>query len=94
MSKNNIATTGLSVKKSETPPTNELAIDTYLHCGLCIESRPQGLSPEEWSTLAIGYTSRGLQVWCTRHQANVVHVDFHGQSHYANTTCAAGEQDV
>jgi hypothetical protein len=78
---------GLSVKKSDTPPTNELAIDTYLHCGLCIKSRPQGISPAEWSSLLVGWTSRGLQVWCSRHRVNVIHVDFHGQTHFANTTC-------
>ena len=78
----------MSVTKSKEPPSNELVIDTYLHCGMCIDERPQGLSPEEWASLSVGYTPVGLQIWCIRHQVNVLHVDFHKEAHYANTTRA------
>lgn len=33
-----------------------------------------------------GWTPIGFQVWCTRHNANVVHVDFEGVKHPANRT--------
>ncbi len=61
-----------------------LSIKLYLHCKLCIESVPPDTSPAEWADLAIGWTDPGLQVWCNRHQCNVMHVDFEGHTHPAN----------
>jgi len=59
-------------------------IGMFFHCGECLKSRPNGESPRSWSRLEIGFTPVGLQVWCMRHDINVVHIDFEGQKHPAN----------
>lgn len=64
--------------------TKELAIGFYFHCKKCLEELPLDTSPREWAQLEIGYTPIGLQVWCRRHECNVVHVDFEGAKHPGN----------
>ncbi|MDP2661328.1 MAG: hypothetical protein Q8R28_11435 [Dehalococcoidia bacterium] len=59
------------------PRTNE--ISAFLHCGKCLREKPPGLSPREWASLEVGYTPQGLQIWCERHEVNVLHLDFMGQ---------------
>jgi hypothetical protein len=53
----------------------------YLHCGRCLDERPDGESPRDWARLSVGYTPIGVQVWCNRHDLNVVHIDFEGHTH-------------
>ena len=65
---------------------NTLAIEAFLHCALCLEERPPDRSPRDWQQLEIGWTAVGLQVWCRRHECNVVHIDFEGCQHPANLT--------
>lgn len=70
-------------------PTNENEIDGYLHCSLCLDEWKSGardVAPADFCRLNVGWTRRGLQVWCQRHQVNVVNIDFEGQQHPANTT--------
>lgn len=71
---------------------NSNNIFQYLHCGLCIEEIPKGTSPRAWSQLEVGMTDIGLQVWCKRHECNVVHIDFEGETHPANTSRKADVQ--
>jgi len=66
--------------------TNELSIKSYLHCGKCLDEMPDGLAPKEWSDVQAGWTDKGLQVWCNRHDCNVVNIDFEGNKHPADTT--------
>lgn len=77
-------------KKRAVP--NTLEIGAYMHCGKCIDEykrlTPAGESPATFSRLSVGWTRQGLQVWCQRHDCNVLHVDFQGQQHPANTTAA------
>ena len=54
-------------------------ISTFLHCKQCVEEIPEGIAPRDWARLEIGWTPKGLQVWCTRHECNVVALDFLGQ---------------
>ena len=63
--------------------TNEIV--SYFHCGFCIDQKPDGVSPRDWTQLEVGWTPQGLQVWCKRHECNVMHVDFEGHRHPANT---------
>ena len=56
-------------------------IIAFLHCKECLEELPEGRSPAEWSAHDVGWTKEGLQVWCRRHEANVLHVDFEGHQH-------------
>lgn len=77
---------------SEKPPISaDNQIEMYLHCGLCgreyfDEGKGEGLSPAEYSRLSVGWTARGLQVWCNRHEANVCNLDFEGHKHPAITS--------
>jgi len=54
-------------------------IQMFFHCGECLEEVPPGMSPQEYGSLEIGWTTAGIQVWCKRHNVNVVHFDFEGQ---------------
>ena len=63
---------------------NTLSITTYMHCRQCLHEIPENTSPQEYSSLDVGLTKQGLQVWCRRHQANIYHVDFEGRQHPAN----------
>jgi len=72
--------------------TNKLSILQYLHCGKCIAQKPLGVTMSEWGGYDIGWTKLGLQVWCKKHQCNIVHIDFEGQQHPANLT-APEEKD-
>lgn len=72
------------------PIPNELSISVYMHCSKCIDewkvgvSGTEGQSPATYSQLSVGWTPQGLQVWCRRHDCNVLHVDFEGTKHPAN----------
>ena len=65
---------------------NELSIVQYLHCGKCINEKPDNISPRDYAELEVGWTVEGLQIWCKRHEVNVVHIDFEGNKHPANIT--------
>ncbi len=82
--------------KKRTGPGNGLEIQMYLHCRRCVQElaercertgEPQ--SPRDYARLAVGWTPDGLQVWCNRHECNVLHVDFEGRKHPANLTAIA-----
>ena len=72
-------------------PGNDQEIGAYIHCGKCLHEIPAGTSPVEYARTEIGWTPRGFQVWCRRHDCNILHVDFEGQKHKANTTCKAAD---
>lgn len=64
-------------------------IMSYLHCGQCLNEFKEGAestighSPQSYASYEFGWTEAGLQVWCKRHDCNVVHIDFEGQQHPA-----------
>ena len=70
--------------------SNENVIRTFIHCGLCAKEKPKGVSLREWASLEVGWTKEGLQVWCKRHECNVVHIDFQGCQHPGNDTRKGG----
>ena len=51
-------------------------INQYMHCKKCLDELPSEVSPKEWSRMAVGRTDYGLQVWCNRHDSNIIHLDF------------------
>ena len=57
----------------------ESKIHTFIHCALCCEEVPAGISMQEYAMEEVGFTTEGIQVWCLRHNANVCHLDFDGQ---------------
>lgn len=68
--------------KPEIDP-RENHIEMFMHCGKCIRELPKGVSPRQWASLEVGWTKPGLQVWCKRHECNVLHVDFEKVKHPA-----------
>ena len=59
-----------------------LSITQYVVCSKCADelatlSPPQSL--QDYATMDVGFTDYGIQVWCRRHKANIVHIDFQGK---------------
>lgn len=71
------------ITKAGKIPVNN-GIRMFFHCSACINERPKGVAPREWSQLEVGFTARGIQVWCKRCELNIIHVDFEGFQHPAN----------
>ena len=36
-------------------------------------------SLQDYSRIDVGFTDRGIQMWCQRHQINICHVNFNGE---------------
>ena len=78
-------------KSTPIPNTNEIV--AFIHCGLCLKELQdivartgQAQSPRTYTRFEVGWTKLGLQVWCRRHEVNVLHMDFEGTKHPANTS--------
>lgn len=60
-------------------------------CSACADEVARGeagaVSLRAYSRLDVGFTERGLQVWCQRHERNVVHIDFGGHRPEADFRC-------
>lgn len=54
---------------------SKLEITAYIHCHKCLAELPLGTSPKEWSRTQTGLTPTGVQVWCNRHEINVMNLD-------------------
>lgn len=71
--------------------TADLQISAYLHCGKCVDEWKTDKSinaimpPRDYARLSVGWTPKGIQVWCNRHGVNVVNIDFEGAKHPAVT---------
>ena len=52
-------------------------------CAACMDEFSKGLSDaaslRDFMRMDIGFTTRGLQVWCQRHDRNIVEINFDGQ---------------
>jgi hypothetical protein len=72
------------MKGKRPEPSAENSIGAFFHCRRCLNELPVGTSPREWARLEAGWTAIGFQVWCQRHDVNVLHVDFEGCRHPAN----------
>ena len=51
----------------------------YFNCKKCVDELPIGETPESFGRLTVGWTKKGLQVFCVRHRLNVITLDFKGQ---------------
>ena len=60
-------------------------------CSKCYDDMAQGLSDsaslQTYAQLDVGFTERGIQIWCRRHDLNVCHVDFEGHLLDADFRC-------
>lgn len=74
-----------------------LAIRAYVHCNKCLaelKTQPalrDAFTAQQYAALDVGLTDAGLQVWCKRHDCNVMHIDFQGHNHPAVRAKAAGD---
>jgi hypothetical protein len=78
----------ISLLNGKKPIPVTKAIRDYLHCGKCCDSIPAGQAMKDYERLSIGLTSEGLQVWCERHNVNVIHFDFRGTRILVNSGVA------
>jgi hypothetical protein len=62
---------------------NPSQIEAFMHCSKCMAELPAFESPMSYQRIQVGWTARGLQVWCVRHDCNVCHIDFEGAQHRA-----------
>lgn len=53
-------------------------------CAQCLDEFSQGLSDapslRHYLRMDVGFTDKGLQIWCQRHEANICAIDFAGHS--------------
>ena len=53
----------------------------FMHCSLCISELPPETSPREYAHNEVGILRNGdIQVWCIRHEKNVVIFDMEASS--------------
>lgn len=64
------------------PNTKEIVM--FFHCAGCMPDKPSNVTPAEWAQIEVGWTSFGIQVWCRRCDANMIHIDFDHHQHRAN----------
>jgi len=57
------------------------AISTYFHCRDCMDELPEDESPMSYQRIQAGFTRQGVEVWCTRHEKKIIHIDFEGTKH-------------
>ena len=70
-------------------------IENLIQCSFCVAELPEEfdedvpeyskIHPQEYQKLLVGFTENGLQVWCMRHDCNVLNIDFEGIKHPRNT---------
>jgi hypothetical protein len=65
----------------------ENMIEMYLHCGDCINDRPDGISPSDYQNIQVGLINEGraLQVWCVNHDKHMGIFDLEVQ--FENASC-------
>lgn len=49
-------------------------ITGFLHCQLCLDCAPDGVSPRDWAQFEVALTPQELQVWCWRHDLKLYSV--------------------
>lgn len=54
-------------------------IKLFFHCAKCLDELPPKTSPSEWARIAVGWTKKGFQIWCVRHDINIMNYDLKGQ---------------
>ena len=68
-------------------PSNLNEIVRFMGCGRCLDELPEGESLADYARLSTGFTEAGLQIWCYRHDCNVINLDFEDKGPFpANTT--------
>ena len=45
------------------------------------------ISLQDYQKVDVGFTERGLQIWCQRHQLNICHINFEGHKLESDFRC-------
>lgn len=53
-------------------------IEMFFNCARCLGEMPDDVSAAEWARLNVGWTDNGIQVWCVRHDLNVINLTLSG----------------
>lgn len=67
------------------------SITQSVHCSKCVKELAEQkipLSPQQYAKVEFGFTKWGVQLWCSRHNRNIIHVDFGDQKLYANMSAS------
>lgn len=60
-------------------------IVAYFHCEECAlewkndKNISTRMSPREYAQISVGWTVKGLQIFCFRHELNILNLDFMGK---------------
>ena len=52
-----------------------------------LSGKTDSKSLQEYSKIDVGFTKRGLQIWCQRHQLNICHINFDGKKLESDFRC-------
>ena len=52
-------------------------IEMFFHCANCLGKVPENEKYRPY--LEVGWTEKGLQVWCKLCNSNIIHLDFKGE---------------
>ena len=55
---------------------DKLEVELYLHCRKCYKVKPKNQSISEYARVSVGRTSKGLLIWCERHEEPVAHLAY------------------
>ena len=58
----------------------------FIDCSRCLENLPKDKSPAEYANTQMGFTEKGFQIWCNRHNLDVANYDLLGQKITLATT--------
>lgn len=64
--------------------SNSNSITDYLSCTRCQNLKPKEMTFKEWFSIEFGTTPWGIQIWCTRCDVNIFHMDLEGTNHPIN----------
>ncbi len=77
--------------RATAPATHKII--TFLHCRQCMnevslhnihQTTEMQITPKDYARYEFGYTQWGMQVWCLRHECNIIHIDYEGRKFFAN----------
>ena len=57
---------------------NKNRIIQFVHCTKCIDELDDDDSPRDNANYEVGFTKKGIQVWCITHDINIAHFDLCG----------------
>ena len=78
--------------KYENPDSNHIL--TFIHCSKCIQevTKNDTESPMSYARISVGWSIWGIQLFCNRHNCNIMHVDFEGNKFPSSTSALNDEE--